>query len=209
VLDNCEHLVAVCADLTDAALRGCPNVRVLATSRVPLGATGEIDYAVDPLPVPGEGASRDELEGSDSVQLFLDRGRAVRRDLARSDDALATVGSICRELDGLPLAIELAAARAKALSLEDIAARLSDRFRFLRAWKRVADPRHQTLQATMDFSYELLSEEEQELFRRLSIFAGGFTLDAVAAVCCDGDDDKAVRLLSRLVDASLVRAEGD
>jgi predicted ATPase/DNA-binding SARP family transcriptional activator len=207
VLDNCEHLLAACAEIAMALLRGCPNVRILAMSRSPLSVAGEHEYAVDPLPVPAQTARRDELTGSPAVQLFLDRGRAVRRDVASADDHLPLVADICRELDGLPLAIELAAARAKALSLEEIADRISDRFRFLRAWKRVTDSRHQTLQATIDWSYDLLSEDERALLRQLSVFTGGFTLDAVAETCCGGDGDQATELVERLVDASLVVAE--
>jgi predicted ATPase/DNA-binding SARP family transcriptional activator len=207
VLDNCEHVVDACAAVVDALLRGCPNIRVLATSRVPLGVRGELDYALDPLAAPAENGSVEELERSPAVRLFLERAAGVRRDLPSTGETLATVGDICRELDGLPLAIELAAARAKALSLDDIADRLDDRFRFLRAWHRVADPRHQTLETTMDWSYGLLSSDEQQLLRRLSVFAGGSLLDAVADVCAGGDEEAAIELLGRLVDASLVRAE--
>jgi predicted ATPase len=193
VLDNCEHVVAACAEAVHALLRGCANVRVLATSRVPLAVRGELDYALDPL-------------GEDSaVRLFLERAAAVRRDVV--DEPLATVADICRELDCLPLAIELAAARVKALSVDDIAERLDDRFRFLRAWQRIADPRHKTLATTMDWSYGLLSPEEQTMLRRLSVFAGGAALDAVVEVCGDGDDERSIELLGRLVSASLVRAE--
>ena len=207
VLDNCEHLVTACSELAEALLSGCPNLRLLATSRMPLGTVGEHEYRVDPLPTPGEAASVAEIEHAPSVQLFLERGRAVRRDLVATGDGLATVAKICRELDGLPLAIELAAARASVLSLSEIAERLSDRFRFLRAWRRVADPRHQTLQATMDWSYGLLSDDERELLRGLSVFASGSTLEAVAFVCSDGDQERALELVSRLVEASVVVAE--
>ena len=117
------------------------------------------------------------------------------------------MGRICRELDGLPLAIELAAARAKVLSIDEIAILLADRFRFLRSWRRVADPRHQTLAGTIDWSFELLSDEERDLIARLSVFAGGFDLQAVAAVCLAGDDGRALDLVGRLVEASLVVAE--
>jgi predicted ATPase/DNA-binding SARP family transcriptional activator len=206
VLDNCEHLVEACAAMAEALVRECPHVSVLATSRVPLGVEGELDYLLDPFGVPGEGVPDAELEQSPAVRLFLERAATVRR-VAGEGPALATVAAICRELDGLPLAIELAAARAKALSPAEIAARLDDRFRFLRAWQRVADPRHRTLQTTMDWSYELLAESEQELLRRLSVFAGGADVEAVAAVCLGGDEDTAVELLGRLVDASLVVAE--
>src|SRR5581483_900104 len=124
----------------------CPGVRIVATSRSSLGVPGEVDYALPPLPE------------RDAVRLFAERATAARRDLQMDETAIAT---ICRELDGLPLAIELAAARARALSPAEIAARLDDRFRFLRAWHRVADPRHRTLQTTMDWSYNLLAEEER------------------------------------------------
>ena len=207
VLDNCEHVLTACSELAQALLGGCPNLRLLATSRMPLGTVGELEYRVDPLPIPGEAASVEEIEHAPSVQLFIDRGRAVRRDLVAAGHGLGTVARICRELDGLPLAIELAAARARALSLPEIAERLHDRFRFLRAWRRIADPRHQTLQATMDWSYELLSDDERELLRDLSVFAGGSTLEAVAFVCSDGDPEHALELLSRLLEASLVVAE--
>ena len=191
LLDNCEHVVEACADLAETLLRNCPNVRVLATSRVVLGAHGEADYALEPL------------DSEAAVQLFLDRAAATRRDVAADEQAHETVETICRELDRLPLSIELAAARAKALSFDEIAARLDDRFRFLRAWRRVADPRHRTLAAKMDWSYDLLADDERRLLRQLSVFAGGATLDAILAVC-SGDEE----LLGRLVDASLVGAEG-
>lgn len=207
VLDNCEHLVTACGELAGTLLNDCPNLRLLATSRMPLGTVGELEYRVDPLPIPSQAATRDEIEDAPSVRLFIERGREVRRDLVATDDGLLTIAAICRELDGLPLAIELAAARARALSLPEIAARLSDRFRFLRAWRRVADARHQTLQATMDWSYELLIDDERELLRGMSVFAGGSTLEAVAFVCADGDTERALELVSRLVEASLVVAE--
>jgi predicted ATPase/DNA-binding SARP family transcriptional activator len=206
VLDNCEHLAEACADLAEALLRGCPNLGILATSRIPLGVEGELDYLLDPLAVPDAGAADEELEQAPSVQLFLERAAAVRRD-ATDPHALPTIAAICRELDGLPLAIELAAARAKALSPAEIADNLSDRFRFLRAWQRVANPRHRTLETTMDWSYDLLAEDEQRLLRALSVFAGGVTLDTIAAVCHDGGELEALDVLGRLVDASLVRAE--
>jgi non-specific serine/threonine protein kinase len=206
VLDNCEHLASACGELVHEVLRACPSVRVLATSRIPLGTPGEIDYALDPLPTPTDDLSADEVSGFASVRLFLDRGRALRRDLAETDAELTTVARICRELDGLPLAIELAAARTKALSVDDIADRLDDRFRFLRSWRRLAAPRHQTLGATIDWSYELLEPSEQNLLTALSVFAGGFTVDSVAAICQQGDSARAEELVSRLVESSLVVA---
>jgi predicted ATPase/DNA-binding SARP family transcriptional activator len=190
VLDNCEHLADACAELAAELLRGCPQVRILATSRIPLQVPGELDFAVDPL------------TEDDAVRLFVERATAVRRGAADGEAAMTTIGTICRGLDCLPLAIELAAARAKALSPAEIAARLDDRFRFLRAWQRIADPRHRTLQTTMDWSYDLLADDERELLRRLSVFAGGATLDAIEDVCLGGDE-----LLARLVDFSLVRVQ--
>jgi predicted ATPase/DNA-binding SARP family transcriptional activator len=207
VIDNCEHLVDACAELAAALLRSCASVRILATSRTPLGVPGEVDFALAPLAAPAQDAAAEELERSPALRLFLDRASTVRRDLLRDAQTLATAAEICRELDGLPLAIELAAARAKALSLPEICERLDDRFRFLRAWQRIADPRHQTLRTTMDWSHELLRTDEQQLLHRLSVFAGGTTLDAVANVGVEGDEERAADLLARLVDASLVVVE--
>jgi predicted ATPase len=177
---------------------------VLATSRVPLGAPGELDYAVDPLPTPTDDLPVDEVARFASVRLFIERGRDQRRDLGTTPSAMTAVARICRELDGLPLAIELAAARAKALSIDDIASRLDDRLHLLRSPRRLATPRHQTLRATIDWSYELLEADERELLAGLSVFAGGFTLDAVAAICADGDRARAEELVGRLVEWSLV-----
>jgi predicted ATPase/DNA-binding SARP family transcriptional activator len=207
ILDNCEHVAAGCAALADEVLRRCPDVRVLATSRVPLGVDGEVDFALEPLAIPTEAASADEIERYASTQLFIERGRAARRDLDVDASGLVTVGRICRELDGIPLAIELAASHAKMLSVREIADRLDDRMRFLRSWRRVADSRHQTLRATIDWSYDLLADEQRELLGRLSVFSGGFTLEAVAAVCLDGDGARALELVGGLVEASLVVAE--
>jgi predicted ATPase/DNA-binding SARP family transcriptional activator len=206
LLDNCEHLARACAEVVHELLRASPSVRVLATSRIPLGVPGEVDVAVDPLPTPTDDLPADEVARFASVRLFLERGRALQRDLAATATDMKTVARICRELDGLPLAIELAAARAKALSVDDIAGRLDDRFRFLRSQRRLAAPRHETLRATIDWSYELLEENERELLAALSVFAGGFTLDSVAAICTDGDVARAEELVSRLVESSLVVA---
>ena len=207
VLDNCEHLADACAELASQLLATAPQVRLLATSRVTLGAPGELDYALEPLAVPEVEAAPGDLGEAASVRLFLERGRAARRGLAVDDGRLRTVAHICRELDGLPLAIELAAARAKALSVDEIAELLADRFRFLRSWGRVADPRQQTLRATLDWSYDLLAAPERELLDRLSVFAGGFALDAVAAVCMWGDRAAATESVGRLVESSLVVAD--
>lgn len=206
LLDNCEHLAASCGELVHQVLRTSPSVRVLATSRIALGTPGEVEYAVDPLPTPPDDLSDEDVARFASVCLFLERGRARRRDLGTTSSDLTTVARICRELDGLPLSIELAAAQTKMLSVEDIADRLDDRFRLLRSPRRVTAPRHQTLRATLDWSYELLEADERTLLAGLSVFAGGFTLDSVAAICTEGDLDRAETLISRLVDSSLVIA---
>ena len=181
LLDNCEHLTAACAELVVALLRTCPALRVLVTSREPLGITGETVQVVPPLPVPeapdatealGDGTLERLLENP-AVRLFVDRARAVApRFVLGADDAAALI-RICRRLDGIPLAIELAAARVRVLSVEQIAARLDDRFRLLTGGSRTAPARQQTLRATLDWSHALLAEPERVLFRRLAVFAGG------------------------------------
>ncbi len=206
VLDNCEHLREACAELAQALLAGSAGLRILATSRENLGAPGEVAYPVPPLPLPPRGANLDELRASGAVRLFLSRARAARPHLRDDDRSIAAAARICADLDGLPLAIELAAARAKALSLDEIASRLSDRFRFLVASRRLIVARHRTLREAMDWSYELLSTDEKGLLVRLAVFAGDFTLDAIAKICLD-DDDRAFELVERLVAASLVVAE--
>jgi predicted ATPase/DNA-binding SARP family transcriptional activator len=207
VLDNCEHLREACAELCGRLLGSCPRLRVLATSREALGVPGEVDYPVPPLPVPSSEADPDELRASEAVRLFLARASEVQPRRSEAPEAFASAARICRDLDGLPLAIELAAARAKAFSFEEIASRLDERFQFLVSWRRLAPARHRTLRAAMDWSYELLSDEERALLDRLSVFAGGFTLAAAATVCLDGLDARAVDLVGRLVEASLIVPE--
>jgi len=207
VLDNCEHLREACAELAQSLLAASPRLRILATSRVPLGVSGEVDFPVSPLELPAADLDPDELRSSEAVQLFLARAREARHRLEDDQPALASAARICRDVDGLPLAIELAAARAKALSLEEIADRLSDRFRFLVSWRRLTAARHRTLEEAMDWSYELLTEDERDLLRELSVFIGGFALSSAIAVCLDGDEARGEQLLARLVDASLVVAE--
>jgi predicted ATPase/DNA-binding SARP family transcriptional activator len=207
VLDNCEHLRRQIAELAHLLLTSCPRLRVLATSRETLGVPGEADYPVPPLALPPSGAGPDELRASEAVSLFLVRARETRPRLRDDGSALHSAAQICRDLDGLPLALELAAARAKALSLEEIASRLENRFRFLVSWRRLATARHRTLREAMDWSYDLLPQEEQALFARLSVFAGGFTLAAAAAVCLAGDEERAYELVEHLVEASLVTPE--
>jgi predicted ATPase len=205
VLDNCEHLLGVCADLTMTLLGRCPGLQVLATSREPLGVAGEAVYPVPPLPVPAGLEGAEGLAGAPAVRLFLQRARSAGAGVAASP--VAVVARICRELDGLPLAIELAAARTSVLSAEEIEARLADKFRFLAHRRPVADPRHQTLKAAIGWSYELLSDHERRVFGELSVFAGGFTQAAAAAVCCGGDQAAALDLVDQLAAKSLLVAE--
>jgi predicted ATPase/DNA-binding SARP family transcriptional activator len=207
VLDNCEHLLGACADLAAAVLGSAPGLRVLATSREPLGVPGEAAYPVPPLAVPPELSDPQALAGAAAVRLFLARAASARADAGVQAAPVAVVARICRELDGLPLAIELAAARASVLSAEEIAAHLTDKFRFLAYRQPVADPRHQALKAAIGWSYDLLSAEQRRAFRSLSVFAGGFSLTAMAVVCCGGDQAAALDLLDQLVSKSLVVAE--
>src|ERR687887_492332 len=206
VLDNCEHLVEACATLADALLGACPDLCVLATSRQPLGLVGEAVWPVPPLSLPDVGRlpPTEHLVESEAIRLFLERARLTRPDFALTSQNATAVAQVCQRLDGMPLAIELAAARVNLLSAEQIAARLDDRFRLLSGGSRTA-PRHQTLRAAMDRSYELLSQAERTLFNRLAVFAGGWTIEAAEALS-DGD---VLDLLSSLVDKSLVLAEPD
>jgi predicted ATPase len=207
VLDNCEHLIEACAQVVESVLRSAPRVRFLVTSRERLGVDGEVLLPVPPLGVPGpREVSPEQLARSDAVRLFVDRATAVQPAFALDAGAAPAVGHICRRLDGIPLALELAAARVRILPPPEIAARLDDRFSLLTSGSRRALPRHRTLQAAIDWSYGLLSGPEQELFGRLSVFAGGFTLEAAEEVCGDGDEEQAgvLELLSHLVDQSLV-----
>jgi predicted ATPase/DNA-binding SARP family transcriptional activator len=208
VLDNCEHVLDACADVARRLLSRCPELRILATSREPLAVAGEHLYRVPPLPV-GTGDQEADPAVSDAVRLFLDRAAAVHEEQKPRRESLAAIAAICRELDGLPLALELAAARTHVLTVQEVATRLDDRFRFLRYWRRSPEPRHQTLGTTMSWSYDLLAPDEQALLRRLTVFAGGFTLEAAAIVCldADADADAALAQLTRLVDGSLVLAD--
>ncbi len=203
LLDNCEHLLPTCGELVETLLRDAPTLRILATSREPVGVSGELEYALMPLAVPTTDADPKEACAVGAVRLFVERSSATH-DVAATPTALATVARICRELDGIPLAIELAAARTRTLSVDEIAAHLDDRFGFLKYWRHVAVPRHQTLEATMTWSYELLSPVERQVLRRVSVFAGGFTLRAAAAVCVAGEEAEALDLVGRLVERSLV-----
>jgi predicted ATPase/class 3 adenylate cyclase len=211
ILDNCEHLVSGAARMAELVLRGCPNVRILASSREGLGIEGEIVVRVPSLAVP---APEGELSATDasrfgSIALFAERAAAGDRRFALTDKNAPVIARICEQLDGIPLAIEMAAARVKVLSVEQLAARLEDRFRILTASNRSALPRQQTMRALIDWSYDLLSDNEKTVFRRLSVFAGGCTLDAASSVCSDAalDPLDVLDLLTGLVDKSLVVTE--
>lgn len=211
IMDNCEQVIQACADLTHHLLTHCPNLKILATSREGLGAAGEVTYQVPVLglPEPEHLPPLETLLQYDAVKLFVERTRSVQQSFAVTNANAPAVAQICASLDGIPLAIELAAARVKGLSVEQIASRLDDRFRLLTGGSRTALPRQRTLQAAIDWSYKLLSEEERVLLQRLSVFAGGWTVEAAEYVC-EGDGLKSnqiLDLLLHLIDKSLVEAE--
>ncbi len=231
VLDNCEHLLAAAASLAETLLLGCPELRILATSRQPLGLHGEVAWRVPSLSLPLQGSGvRDQVSGSsstsnstsnsnpnpirsdpsdwsdlsdpsdanhqlstpqecESVRLFVERARAANPCFTPGENNALAIATICRRLDGIPLALEMAAARLRALSVEQVAEQLDDRFGLLTTGSSTALPRHQTLRATLDWSWELLSDPERALLRRLSVFSGPFTLEDAAAVCGHGDDE--------------------
>lgn len=240
IVDNCEHLISGSAVAIEALLRGAPGLKVLATSRQVLGVTGEAIWPVPPLSLPappadavagggsaGPGGEIDRLLASEAGRLFVQRGQAVRPSLTLTEQSAASVAEICCRLDGIPLALELAAARLNVLSANQILARLSDRFGLLTGGARTAEPRHRTLAALLDWSHDLLDEDEQRLFRRLAVFVGGWSIEAAERVCSgqpvasasagNGEQPPSVvarllptrplDLLAGLVDKSLVLAE--
>jgi non-specific serine/threonine protein kinase len=211
LLDNCEHLHAACQSLIDHLLRASPTLQVLATSQGTLGIEGELTYRVPSLRLPDVGPvpPAAQLAEYDAIRLFTERAALAQPDFTLTERKAPAIMQLCRQLDGMPLAIEFAAALVMALSVEQIAARLDDRFRLLTAGTRKALPRQQTLRAALDWSYDLLSETERALLRRLSVFAGGWTLEAVEAVCGgDGiERSEILGLLSRLIEKSLVVAD--
>jgi predicted ATPase/class 3 adenylate cyclase/DNA-binding CsgD family transcriptional regulator len=211
VLDNCEHVLGGCAELADALLRACPSLTILATSRSPLGVPGERAWRVPSMSLPTED-TREPIEAlaqSDAVRLFIDRALQVRPNFSITTANAPAVAQICYDLDGIPLAIELAAARVRMMALEQIAPALSDRFHLLTGGSRTVKPRHQTLHASINWSHELLSVGEKVLLRRLSVFAGGWTLDAAEEVCSGNGIDRygLLDLLTGLVDKSLVTTD--
>jgi predicted ATPase/DNA-binding NarL/FixJ family response regulator len=217
VLDNCEHLLVTCRKLGEALLRACPDLKVLATSREPLTVVGELCWLVPALSLPDvthlprqDRILLADVERYDAVHLFVERAKSVLTTFTLTSQNQMAVAQVCQRLDGMPLAIELAAARVNVLAVQQIADRLDDRFALLTGGNRTAlIPRHQTLRATMDWSYDLLSEPERILFRRLAVFAGGFGLEAAEAICTGNgiQQNEGLDLLSCLVDKSLVAAD--
>jgi predicted ATPase/class 3 adenylate cyclase len=211
VLDNCEHLVSACAEITQRLLAFCPQLRILATSREPLRINGETVRGVSPLSVPDLAtlATPSQVVESEAVRLFIERAKAISPGFGLTEANAQTIGFICRQLDGIPLAIELAAARANVLAVDQIAARIDDRLRLLTVGRRAAPARHHTLRATVDWSYELLSEPERRVFERLAVFAGGCSLEAAEAVCGGQgvEREQVVDLLTQVVNKSLLIAQ--
>ncbi|QRP46614.1 BTAD domain-containing putative transcriptional regulator [Amycolatopsis sp. FDAARGOS 1241] len=210
VLDNCEHVVEVAAQLADDLLRRVPALRILATSREPLAITGEALCPLGPLPVPVESTPPSEVGALDSARLFLDRAVAVRPGFALDESTVDAVTQICRRLDGMPLALELAAARLRSMPVTGIAERLDDRFRLLTSGSRTALPRQRTLRAVVEWSWDLLSDAELRLARRLAVFAATFDEEAVTAVCAHDDlpAEDLVYVLGSLVEKSIVDTVG-
>jgi predicted ATPase/DNA-binding SARP family transcriptional activator len=211
ILDNCEHVIESAATFAHRVLGECQRLRILATSREPLGITGEALWPVAPLVLPAADADPGEIESAPAVRLLQDRASAVRKDLATDAHTLSTLARVCRALDGMPLAIELAAARLRTMSLDQLANRLDDRFRLLTGGSRTALPRHRTLRAVIDWSWELLTDAERVVLRRLSVFSGGASLEAAERVCAGDavETGQVLELLTALTEKSLVLTEGD
>ncbi|WP_067801053.1 BTAD domain-containing putative transcriptional regulator [Nocardia beijingensis] len=217
ILDNCEHVIEAAAAFAHRLLGECGRLRILATSREPLGIMGEALWLVEPLALPAQDADPGQIESSPAVQLLRDRAGAVRKDLAADAPTLATMARVCRALDGIPLAIELAAARLRTMSLDQLAHRLDDRFRLLTGGSRTAIPQHRTLRAVVDWSWELLTDAERMVLRRLAVFSGGASLEAAEQVCAhtEGDENVTVQgwevleLLTALTEKSLLLTVAD
>lgn len=211
ILDNCEHVIESAAAFAHRVLGECRQLRILATSREPLGITGEALWPVVPLALPAEDADPGEIESAPAIRLLVDRAGAVNKDLATDAGTLSTAARVCRALDGMPLAIELAAARLRTMSLDQLAHRLDDRFRLLTGGSRTALPRHKTLRAVVDWSWELLSDAERAVLRRLAVFSGGASLEAAERVCAGDavDTGDVLELLTALTEKSLVLTVDD
>lgn len=208
IFDNCEQIVGACAALAADLLKNCPDLSVLATSREALDTSGEIVWSVSTLSLPSDIRADATADFTDyeAVQLFIERARLVNPRFSLDAQNTETVARLCRRLDGIPLAIELAAARVRVLSVEQIAARLDNSLQLLTSGGRTTVPRHQTLRAAIDWSYEILSAPEQATWRALSVFAGGFALDAAEFICSDSDDNSILDSLTNLIDKSIVAA---
>ncbi|MEV0148348.1 MULTISPECIES: BTAD domain-containing putative transcriptional regulator [unclassified Nonomuraea] len=211
ILDNCEHMIEAAAAFADRLLGECRRLRILATSREPLGITGEVLWQVEPLALPAKGADSPEVASSPAVRLLRDRAGLVRKDIGSDAHTLSAMARICRALDGMPLAIELAAARLRTMSVDQLARRLDDRFRLLTSGSRTVLPRHKTLRAVVDWSWDLLTEAERGVLRRLSVFSGGASLEAAERVC--GDEtfagEQVFDVLSALIEKSLLLTDGE
>jgi predicted ATPase/DNA-binding CsgD family transcriptional regulator len=209
LIDNCEHLLEAATGIVEALARGCPRLRVVSTSREPLRAEGETEWRVPSLSLLSDHAEGEPTDASDAVRLFVERAAQVRPGFRLTPDNAPTVAAICRDLDGIPLAIELAAARLRAFSLEQVTAGLSDRLRHLTGGTRSALPRHQTLRASVEWSHELLTDQERLTFRRAGVFVGGFSMEAAERVC-SGEGiaaDQVLGHIATLVEKSIVQAE--
>jgi predicted ATPase/class 3 adenylate cyclase/DNA-binding CsgD family transcriptional regulator len=209
IVDNCEHVIDAAATVCHSLLQECPSLTVLATSREPLGVDGETTWRVPSLEVPQPGVPLEDASGHDAVRLFVDRATRARPTFELTDETVGSVVEICQRLEGVPLAIELAAARVRVMAPSEIAAGLQDRFRLLGGGARTALPRQRTLEASVDWSWNLLTDELRLLFRRLAVFAGSFALDSAEVVCADDalGEYEIFDLLLQLVDRSLVQAE--
>jgi predicted ATPase/DNA-binding XRE family transcriptional regulator len=209
VLDNCEHLLDGCAELVGRLLSACPDVKVLATTREAMNIPGEVSWKVRPLTIPDEDCALDGLQSSEAVVLFTDRARAVEPDFEITTQNAGAVTQICRRLDGMPLAIELAASRVRSMAVQELSSRLDDRFHLLTGGTRTTLPRQRTLEATVAWSYDLLSEEERVLFDRLSVFSGGCTTDSARRVCSGGavSEERVLELVGLLADRSMLVAD--
>ncbi|MEV4294574.1 BTAD domain-containing putative transcriptional regulator [Microbispora rosea] len=211
ILDNCEHVIEAAAAFADRLLGECRSLRILATSREPLGITGEVLWQVEPLALPAQGAGPAEAGSSPAVRLLRDRAALVRKDVGSDAGTLSAMARICRALDGIPLAIELAAARLRTMTVDQLARRLDDRFLLLTGGSRTALPRHKTLRAVVDWSWDLLTEAERRVLRRLSVFSGGASLEAAERVC--GDEafpgEQVLDVLTALIEKSLLLADGE
>lgn len=211
ILDNCEHMIEAAAAFADRLLGECRRLRILATSREPLGITGEVLWQVEPLALPAKGADSPEVASSPAVRLLRDRAGLVRKDIGSDAQTMSAMARICRALDGMPLAIELAAARLRSMSVDQLARRLDDRFRLLTSGSRTVLARHKTLRAVVDWSWDLLTEAERGVLRRLSVFSGGVSLEAAERVC--GDEalagEQVFDVLSALIEKSLLLADGE